>query len=89
MTVVHQIRRYIAEAFYPPPELTDEGSLWASGTLDATGMLALCHFVDRRFGVFVPECDAVLEHFDSIVKVAAYVERRLGERDAPRLAVAA
>jgi len=77
MRVVRQLRRFVAQTFYPPPELADETSLVASGTIDATGVLALQAFAERRFGVLVPAREVLDGGVDSIVAFAAYVERAL------------
>ena len=74
MTAMRQIRRFIAETFHPPETLTDETSLTESAILDATGLLAVRAFLDRRFGLRIAATEAA--QLDSIARLAAYVERR-------------
>jgi len=84
MGAVQELRRFVAQTFYPPPELTDEASLVASGTIDRTGVFSLQAFVERRFRVLVPERAIVEGGVDTIAAVAAYVDCELERRRAPR-----
>jgi acyl carrier protein len=72
------IRDFIAQNFYvaDPAALEDESSLTATGIVDSTGMLEVIAFVERTLGVQVADDELLPENFDSIARIAAFVERK-------------
>jgi acyl carrier protein len=72
------IRDFIAQNFYvaDPAALEDEASLTATGIVDSTGMLEVIAFVERTLGVQVADDELLPENFDSIARIAAFVERK-------------
>jgi acyl carrier protein len=73
------IRQFIAENFYvsdPAWLEDDEASLTAAGIVDSTGMLEVIAFVERMLGVQVADDELLPENFDSIARIAAFVERK-------------
>jgi acyl carrier protein len=79
MRVRDQIRQFIRESFLVD-EFEDDQSFMATGLIDSLGILQLVSFVESTFAVQVPDTDLVPEHFDSVARLAAYVERRSGAR---------
>ena len=77
MTILEEIRAFVAESFYAAAGLADDASLLDTGTIDSTGVLELITFVEQRFGVGVGEGEILPENFDSIERVAAFVEKKL------------
>jgi acyl carrier protein len=53
----------------------DSESLVDEGILDSFGLADLVAMLETRFGVKVPDKDLSLANFDSVDKIAAYVER--------------
>lgn len=51
----------------------DGESLVDEGILDSFGLAELMAFVERTYGVKVPDADLSLDRFASIDKIAAYV----------------
>jgi acyl carrier protein len=81
MPVRQQLRQFIRDSFLVD-DFTDEESFLASGVLDSLGIVQLVSFVESRYALKVPDTDLVPENFDSVAKLAAYVERRSRDRAA-------
>ncbi len=60
-------------------DLTDDASLIAEGVLDSIGITELVEFIHGHFGIEVPMRDVIPANFDSVVRIAGYVRRRLGQ----------
>jgi acyl carrier protein len=56
-------------------ELDGDSSLMEAGVLDSTGVLELIEYLERRYGVTIPDQDLLPENFDSIAGVLRYLER--------------
>ena len=50
--------------------------LLASGLLDSLGVMSLVHHVEETTGLDVPPEDVVIENFQSIDAICAYLESR-------------
>ncbi len=76
------IRRYVLENFlYTDDEelLQDDASFLENGIVDSTGVLELVMFVEDTFGIPVKDEEIVPENFDSVNRLAQYVEAQMGE----------
>lgn len=76
------IRRYVLENFlYTDDEdvLRDDVSFLENGVVDSTGVLELVMFVEDTFGIPVKDEEIVPENFDSVNRLAEYVESQMGE----------
>ncbi len=74
-----RIRTFLAENFLYSADgfpYGDEESLLEAGVVDSTGILELTLFVEETFGFQIPDDDVVPDHFDSVAKLAAYIESR-------------
>jgi acyl carrier protein len=73
-----EIRRYIVDTFLLGSDggLTDGQSLMDTGVVDSTGMMAVVAFVEDHFGITVLDEEMVPDVFDTIERMAAYVERK-------------
>jgi acyl carrier protein len=60
--------------------VTREDDLLTGGLLDSIGVLRLAAFVEQEFGHPVPPADFVIEHFQSVAALAAYVARVTADR---------
>ena len=56
--------------------LADEDPLLASGIVDSLGVLDLVTFIESEFRVTVADEDLIPEHFNSIGRIAAYIETK-------------
>jgi acyl carrier protein len=73
-----QIRQYIAENLLFSEtgyEYDDQASFLEQGILDSMGVMELVHFVEEAFGVKVADDDLTPDNFDSVERLAEYVER--------------
>lgn len=74
------IRNYIANNIlftgnsYPYP---DDASFLDEGIVDSMNVLELVTFVEDTFGIHVNDQDIVPANFDSVSKLAAYVQRQV------------
>jgi acyl carrier protein len=75
-----KVREFITSNFYVPDsaKLADSAPLLDSGVIDSTGVLEVIAFLEREFGIEVPDRDLLPENLDSIDRITAYVERRKG-----------
>ncbi|HYD66574.1 acyl carrier protein [Azospirillum sp.] len=73
-----EVRRYIVDTFLlgTPGGLSDGQSLMDTGVVDSTGMMAVVAFVEDHFGITVEDEEMVPEVFDTIVRIAAFVDRK-------------
>jgi len=75
------IRNYIARnllfsdgAF----QYDDKDSFLDEGIIDSLGVIELVTFVEKQFGISVADHELVPDNFDSVAKLDAYVQRKLG-----------
>lgn len=79
MTIAEQVREYVAENFMFSDNgysLADDVSFLEEGIVDSTGVLELVMFVEEAFGVVVEDQEIVPENFDSVSRLAAYIEQK-------------
>jgi acyl carrier protein len=84
MAVIEDIREFVMESFYASADLGNDASLLDTGTMDSTGVLELIAFIEQRYGIQVGDREIVPENFDTVRRVAGYVQRKLSERIEPR-----
>ena len=73
-----QLGRFIATTLMHNEDadtLDPEEPLLGSGILDSLGIMRLVSYIEEEFGVEVPEEDLVPEHFQTVNRLAAFVER--------------
>lgn len=58
-------------------ELSDDTALLDAGIIDSTGVIELVLFVSDEFGLEVPPEDMLPENFNSIARLAGYVQQHL------------
>ena len=78
METAMQIHRYLDGRYSPASKgirLTGDTLLLDQKILDSVGMLDLLLFVEKTFDIEVPEEDISPDNFDTINKLAAYVDR--------------
>jgi acyl carrier protein len=75
--IASNIRSYIAQNIlfsgdeYPYP---DEASFLDEGIVDSMNVLELVSFVEDQYGIKVADSDIVPDNFDSVSKLAAFVQ---------------
>ena len=50
-------------------------ALLGSGIIDSLGIMRLVSYIEEEFGVVVPEDQLVPEHFQTVHRLAAFVDR--------------
>lgn len=78
MMTKEKIHRFIRDNFYLPDDITvtDDTSLPDHGIVDSTGMLEIIGFLERTFAIQVPDEEILPENFDTVERIAAYVEAK-------------
>ncbi len=79
--ILDSVRAFVVEAFYAPADLANDASLLDTGTVDSTGVLELIMFLEKRWEITVGDREIHPDYFDSIQRIAAFVERKLAERN--------
>lgn len=74
MSVRERLRQFIRDTFLVD-EVGDDESFLATGIIDSLGIMQIVALVESEIGAKVPDSDLVPQHFDSISRIAAYVER--------------
>ncbi len=73
------IRRFIAENLMYSSKgfhLDDDVSFLEEGVVDSLGVMELVVFVEEQFGVQVADEEVTPEYFDSVNRLADYVEAK-------------
>ena len=55
--------------------ISDEDSLIEQGIVDSMGIVQLVGHLERTLSIKIPDEDIIPENFDSIVSLAAYIDR--------------
>ena len=80
MDIKNRIRQFIVTSLYYNADLSlgDDDSFLATGVIDSMGVMELVGFVESEFGIKLAPDELVVENFDSIRKLAEFIERKLG-----------
>lgn len=79
-----KVRAFVLENYLygaPDEELDDDRSFLETGVIDSTGVMELVLFLENEFGVEVKDTEFVPENLDSVNRVCAYLQRKLGPID--------
>ena len=73
------IRQFILKKFPLARKQQVKGgdALLESGMLDSQGVLEVVSFVEERFAITVADDDLVPEHFQTIDRIGAYIQRKI------------
>lgn len=75
-----QVKTFILENFLfnaDGSSLDDDESFLESGTIDSTGILEVIAWIEDTFRIKVADTDMVPENFDSVNRLAAYLQRNI------------
>ena len=76
-----EIRDFIVDNFLfgeGGDTLRDDQSLVEAGLIDSLGVAELVAFIESRYGIVAQDEELVPDNFDSIARVAAYIEHKRG-----------
>jgi acyl carrier protein len=81
----YAVRQFITRQFSHARTraLADGDPLLESGIVDSLGVLDLVTFIESEFGVSVADEELIPEHFNSIDRIAAYIQSKQRETGAP------
>ena len=73
-----RLARYIATDLLNEADrvIGADEDLLASGLLDSLGVMSLIHFIEQDLRIDVPAEDVVIENFESLRAIDAYLRRR-------------
>ncbi len=79
MEIEHKIQEYIIKNLYYAENhpITADDSFLETGVVDSMGVMELVTFVQAEFGIQVNQDEIVVENFDSIRKLGAFVRKKL------------
>lgn len=60
-------------------DLQDDASFLDSGIVDSTGILELIMFLESNYGIKIESEEMLPENLDSVNKVVAFLNRKLGQ----------
>jgi len=75
------IRDFLAENFLLRTDgfpYGDDASLLDEGVVDSTAVLELTLYLEETFGISIPDEEIVPENLDSVDRIVAYVESKMG-----------
>ena len=80
MDIKDQIRQYIARNLLFSDtgfKYDDDASFLEEGIVDSLGIMDLVCFIEETFGLTVTDEDLTPDNFDSVNKLANYIQHRL------------
>jgi len=79
MSTVNKLRNYVLETYLFTTDekaLTNTESFLDKGIIDSTGILELVMFLENEFKIHVADEELLPENFDSIDRLARFIERK-------------
>lgn len=78
MDIESKLRQFIIKNLYYAEDnvLAEDDSFLQTGVIDSMGVMELVAFVQSEFGIEVEQSEVIVENFDSIRKLAAFVKRK-------------
>lgn len=76
MSTIDTVRSLVAELAQAPVPEDIEASLFEAGVIDSFGVMDLVERLEESFGIKVPDKDMVPKRFETLAKIAAYVDQR-------------
>jgi acyl carrier protein len=75
------IRQFIVENFLAGKDdatFKNSDSFMETRVIDSTGIMELLEFVEEEWGISVKDSELTPDNFDSVAKVAGFVQSKLG-----------
>lgn len=86
MQVIEQeVRQFVIDNFVysDSTQLSNEDSFLESGLVDSMGILTLVEFVKEKYGIPIEDEELVPENWDSVRRIANFVQARLQAAKSP------
>ncbi|BAT58465.1 hypothetical protein GJW-30_1_00991 [Variibacter gotjawalensis] len=77
----NEIRNFIVESFLfgdTASAPADDASLIENGVIDSTAVLELVAFIEERYGIAVSDADIVPANLDSVARIDAFIQSKVG-----------
>lgn len=78
MSTLDDIRSLVGELAQAPVPEDPEASLFEAGVIDSFGVMDLVGKLEAAFGIQVPDADMLPRKFETLARIAAYVDARRG-----------
>jgi len=82
MTIEKEVRSFVVDNFVfgqADETFSNTDSFLEKGLIDSMGILTLVEFVREKYSLLVEDEELVPENWDSVQRIADFVERKLGE----------
>lgn len=76
-----RIRGFVVGDLLQGQAVANDENLLLSGMLDSLAVMSLVAFIEKDFAIAIPFGDVVIENFQSIDAIVAYVDGRVSEND--------
>ena len=76
MSTIDTVRVLVAEVGQAEVPEDIETSLFEAGVIDSFGVMDLVERLEESFGIKVPDKDMIPRRFETLAKIAAYVDQR-------------
>ncbi|MBK8974764.1 MAG: acyl carrier protein [Planctomycetes bacterium] len=76
------IKEYIVDEYLDDDddiELTDTTPIISSGIVDSFSMVSLKAFLEKKYGISLPDSEATPEAFDTVQSICALVQKHLAK----------
>jgi len=77
--IQQELRRFVVDNFLygeEPSRFSDEDSFLEMGLIDSMGILSLVGFVQERFALDVEDAELIPENWDSIDRIARFIQTK-------------
>ncbi len=77
--IKQQVRQFVIENFFfgeSDDRFSDDDSFLEKGLVDSMGILRLVTFVEQTYAVAVEQEELVMENWDSVERIARFVESK-------------
>jgi acyl carrier protein len=81
-SVEADLRAYVIETFLfgqGGEDISRDDSLLELGIVDSTGVLEIVAYLDEKWSITVEDEELVPENFDSLGRLAAFVEKKMAQ----------
>jgi acyl carrier protein len=73
---------YLDEGEVEDTELNENTPLISSGIVDSFSMVSLKRFLEKKYGISIPDDEASPQAFDTVTSIIALVNRHLAKKGA-------
>ena len=75
--IIDRIKPLVEEITFKTVSVDD--ALYTSGLIDSMGTIDLAMMLEEEFSILIDTKDVIESHFDSLKKLAVYINKRINE----------